>query len=82
MLRTVDRWSLDGGITKLYENGAGSIYTNMPAGNLPSAGSAPKLDEQISKGVDFFGYGRGSNVGGRLGDQVKNNETEKMNVFR
>ena len=81
MMRTAaDRWSLDGGIEKLYNNSKGSIYTGEAAGNLPVAGSAPGLDEQIKQGVDFFGYGRGSNVGSRLGDQGKNNASEKMNV--
>tara|TARA_B100001093_G_C26736805_1_gene974811 strand:- start:449 stop:1009 length:561 start_codon:yes stop_codon:yes gene_type:complete len=81
MMRTAaDRWSLDGGIEQLYSKGAGSLYTNGSAGNIPVAGSAPGLDKQIEIGVDFFGYGRGSNVAGRLGDQANNNDSERMNV--
>ena len=81
MMRTAaDRWSLDGGIEKLYNKSKGSLYTGESAGNVPVAGSAPGLDEQIKQGVDFFGYGRGSNVGGRLKDQANNNKSERMNV--
>jgi hypothetical protein len=70
-----DRWTLTSNLEDLYNNGEGSLYTNLPAANLPSAGSAPDLNTQIKEGVKFFGYGRGSHTD-RLGTQGQKEEGE------
>ena len=84
-----DRWSVNStgavqGLEGLYASGAGSIYTNLPGGNLSTAASAPKLDEQINKGVNFFGYGRGVENSRTSGDKRNMTQSEKasgtMNV--
>lgn len=53
-----DRRSMKAGadLENIYDSGKGSIFTN---GAPPSpSGKARGLNEQISKGVDFFGVGR------------------------
>jgi len=59
-----DRWSVNStggvqGLEGLYASGDGSIYTKMGGGNLAQTDASPGLNEQIKKGVNFFGYGRG-----------------------
>jgi hypothetical protein len=52
-------------LASIYKDGKGSIFTN---GAPPSpSGTARGLNEQISKGVDFFGVGR--NHVGSLGSE-------------
>lgn len=72
-----DRWSIGAKLETLYNDGAGSIYTDQPAGNLPTTGSGPKLNTQLKKGrngVNFFGYGRAGGSAGRLGSQGQSDE--------
>lgn len=72
---TKDRWTLTNNLETLYSNGDGSIYTVEPAANVPGGSKAPKLNEQITNGVKFFGYGRGAHTK-RLGEQGMKEEGE------